>query len=342
MGRGSAVFPLALALGAGAGCSSNHAVSPWGTRAGPTLAPYFAHPSIETHLESIDEECAALGLELERELRGKLGRGGPVVVRTYRGRALHGEPVHATRAASERGVILAVGPPPVSDGPRHIHDEAFRLVADASLQMEGGALIGLPPLTDLTGDGTPDVVLASGSGRIEIWQLLANGASPYALFGPASDAARASIRCTASGFVDLDGDALPELEAEATLGATDALDLRATTFFGFDNGAYATAALSARSAHAARAGRCRTSLRGPKARASDAATIARAALTCALDMALGGVGRRDVVALLDVELAAAAAARPSWRREEEQAAAAWRAAIVALTQPDSADAHRQR
>ena len=135
----------------GVGCTSDHRVSPWGERP-PPLGALLRAPDLGARLAEVDAEAAHLGLTLTLEVEAKLpaARGG-AVVRAYEGVDVVGRRVTAVRAASSRGVILALGPLDARDLAR---DQATDLVPALAPAGDGDAKHGAwRSGTDLNGDG---------------------------------------------------------------------------------------------------------------------------------------------------------------------------------------------
>jgi hypothetical protein len=227
----------------------------------------------------MDDETAALGLEIDIELRGKLPRGGgEVVVRGYRGVDRIGQPTTAVRVATPRGVVMAVGPLSPRDPDR---SRATELLAS---MLPGGAF---PSGTDLNGDGDPDVALRSEGGILEIWAIRLFGAAPYEIELAAPPTL--AVDADSDGRIDLAG-RLPPLGADPI--APDLLDIAT-----FEGGRYTNRSAAARAFHARRAREAATSAPG-----SDAARLRRA-LERAWHALRAGQPKAEALAPLDRERA---------------------------------------
>lgn len=233
------IAALSLAVWASAlGCSDHH-VSPWGVAEHPTLAPYFEQPDLAGHLATIDRETAQLGLSLVTEITARIPAEGPLVIRSYAGVDVAHRRVHAVRAASARGVVMAVGPLDPSDLDRTAATELVPalLAGDGD---EGGAWRSG---TDLNGDGRPDVVLRSETGALEIWGVGAAGAGRYAI----------TMEAPPTHAVDVDGDGRPELAGERAVAAGDPIQPVFDDVAFFEGTAYSDATEAAKALHLRRA-----------------------------------------------------------------------------------------
>ncbi len=273
--RGRALAALACAALAAAGCASNHRVSPWGEAAGPPLGAYVERPNLEARLAEIDAETRGLGLELTGEFRGKLaGPGGPVVVRAYRGADALGRPETAVRAATSRGVVLAIGP----------LDPLRRTPGEASATE---LVVDLAPATDLNGDGAPEVVLRGERGGLEVWRLDVTGSTRLDV----------ELAVVPTRAVDVNGDGRADLAGDAAVAAGDPIAPRLDDAATFDGVRYSNRTPEARAWHAMRAAEL---LAAPEAPEPDAARLRRA-IERAWHRLLAGEPRRGVLAALDAE-----------------------------------------
>lgn len=195
---------MLLAAGLGA-CAGGHHVSPWGEQGAPSLRPYILVPDLAEQLAAIDRETAELGLSLTREVHGDLSEGDSVVIRAYEGHDAFGRTTHAARAASARGVVLAVGPP----------HEGEVMASEVVFGAEDAPHLGRPG-ADMNGDGAPELVLRDAQRRLEVVRLDALGSTPIAV----------KMLAAPTRLLDLDGDGRAELGADVVIGAGAALALR--------------------------------------------------------------------------------------------------------------------
>ena len=219
---------LALVLGLLSSCSDHH-VSPWGVRGEPTLRPYVARADLGEKLASIDAETSALGLERFFERRVDPPHEGPLVIRAYRGLDAGGRRIHAVRVASERGVVLAIGPLDAHEVDR---TQATELIVDGELP---------PPGTDVNGDGRPDVVVRNEAGTLAVWGLAGTGASAYPI----------RMRLRPTRLVDVDGDGRLDLVGAIALPEAHPLAARLEDEAVFDAGEYGDDGPKARSVYTA-------------------------------------------------------------------------------------------
>jgi hypothetical protein len=242
----TARLPEALLFAAGllaAGCASDHHVSPWGERPGPTLDAFVRPPDLAAALAAVDAETASLGLGLVKtaEIRTELPKGSrrAAVLRGYEGRDAAGRVVHAVRVATPRGVVLAVGPLDVGDLDRRRATELVPSLPTLSTN-EGGAALAFLSGTDLNGDGSPDVVLRNDVGELAVWHLGELGSGPYAV---------SMVTPVLSG-IDADGDGKIDLWGEIPVAPGDPPAPRLTDVATFADGAYSDVTPAARAWHA--------------------------------------------------------------------------------------------
>jgi hypothetical protein len=219
-------------------CTSNHRVSPWGGPQSPRLADFVERPDLAARIESVERETAALGLTRTVEIEGKFTGGrGIVRIRGYEGRDAARRPTHAVRAITPRAVVMAVGPLDAAD---HDRRPATELVPALVPGEQGGAYRSG---TDLTGDGSPDVILRNEAGALEIWHLAELGAGRYQVLleGPPTAAA------------DVDEDGKIDLLGRAPIAPDDPLAPNLGDVATFDGERYSDLTPPARAWHARRA-----------------------------------------------------------------------------------------
>ena len=157
-----------MALSLLSGCGPKPRVSPWGVNDAVPLRLYVEAPDLGARAEAIDTETSALGLALDQESRFSDKSGVGYLVRSYVGRDSLGRATHACRVASDRGVVLALGPPAESD-PSTLATEWVR-----ALDAGGGRVVASPG--DLDGDGAFELVVRSRAGDLAIYSLGPQGA----------------------------------------------------------------------------------------------------------------------------------------------------------------------
>ena len=213
-------------------------MSPWGGRAGPSLADFAPRPDLPARLASVEAETAAHGLARSFELRVELPRGrGDAMILGYDGRDAAGRVVHAVRVATPLGVVMAVGPLDAGDLDRRTATELVPALLGGGPKGEapGAYRTG----TDLNGDGRLDVVLRNEAGVISIWHFDGLGSGAYEIEMEASPT-RAS---------DLDGDGRIDLEGDLEIAPGDAIAPRFRDVATFDSGRYTNRSASARAWH---------------------------------------------------------------------------------------------
>ncbi len=238
---------MLLAAGLG-GCTGGHHVSPWGEEGAPSLRPFLLRPDLQEQLSVIDHEAAELGLRLTHEVRGDLGAGEPVVIRAYEGHDAFGRPIHAARAASPRGVVMALGPP----------HEGEVIASEIVFGAEDAPHLGRPGV-DMNGDGAPEVVLRDALRRLQVVRLDGLGSTPIAV----------KMLVAPTRLLDLDGDGRAELGADVVLGADAPLTLRFQVVAAWDGARFSDDAPAARAFYVAR----RASLEDPKEAPEAATTV---------------------------------------------------------------------
>ncbi len=204
---------------------------------------YVPKPDLEAELAEIDRETSALGLARTLEIPGRFGRGGEAFrIRGYDGKDAIGRPVHAVRVASGRAIVLAVGPLDAHDVDRSRATELVPALlpgSDPVHPLDGAAYVSG---TDLNGDGSPDVVLRSDAGVLEIWHLQPLGAAAYeiVMVAPPTSAA------------DVDRDGRVDLVGRIAAAPNDVLAPELDDVATFEGGRYTDASRSARAYQAAR------------------------------------------------------------------------------------------
>jgi hypothetical protein len=291
-----ATLPEKLAIAAillASGCASDHHVSPWGGRTGPSFEPFVPRPDLDGRLAVVDAEAAALGLTRAAELRVELPRkAGAAVIRGYEGRDAAGRPVHAVRVATPLGVVMAVGPLDAGDVDRR---QATELVP--ALHKDGAYRSG----TDLAGDGRLAVVLRNDAGTLAIWHVDALGSGPYAV----------ALEAAPVRGIDVDGDGRVDLAGELPVTPDDPIAPHLTDVATFDGGRYSNASPAARAWHAALAA-------APAIKAPEEARL-RAAIERAWHAVLGGAPGEGALRELRRETVAQAL-RPSFERHAREIA----------------------
>jgi hypothetical protein len=320
-----ALFGLLLAaggaLGATAACGGAHHVSPWGEKA-PPLGALLRAPDLAARLAEVDAEAAHLGLTKGIELEAKLPAArGIAVVRAYEGADAVGRRVTAVRAATSRGVVLALGP---LDARELARAEATELVPSLLPADDGDARHGaFRSGTDLNGDELPDVIVRSEAGALEVWSLDVFGANRYPV----------ELEAPPTSGADVDGDGRVDLLGAVPVPPFDPIapsldDVATADARGFSHGTE-----GARAWHAARAAELARPADAPaKAEATagrppkpptDEARLRRA-IERAWHRALAGEARDAALAELDRERVPAAlrASFEAWQRRVERAARA--------------------
>jgi hypothetical protein len=233
---------LALAVLLAAGCMSDHRVSPWGGARSPSLAAFIPSPDLEAQLAKIDAETGQIGLTLAAEVRGKLAAGaGPVVVRAYRGRDPVGRAQHAVRAATPRGVVMAIGPAgPLDAGPDEPTELVPALVSGSGDPYTSGAF---RPASDMNGDGAPEVILRSERGALAIWRLDPAGATRIAI----------ELEVAPKRAYDADGDGKIEFAGQVEIPEGDPLAPNLRDLAIYDGVRFTSRAPGARAFHRAAA-----------------------------------------------------------------------------------------
>jgi hypothetical protein len=225
-----------------AACATDHHVSPWGETGRIPVDAYVPKPNLDAELAQIQRETSALGLSRTIEIPGKFGRGGEGFrILGYAGNDAIGRPIHAVRVASGRAIILAVGPHDAHDVDRSRATELVPALLpgpDPAHPLEGAAYASG---SDLNGDGSPDVVLRSDAGALEVWHLQPLGAAAYEIV--------MVVPPTTAADVDRDGrvDLVGRVPASPGDVLAPALDDVAT----FEAGRYADTTRAARAYHAA-------------------------------------------------------------------------------------------
>jgi hypothetical protein len=219
-------------------CASNHRVSPWGGPERPRLADFVERPDLAARIERVDRETAALGLRQTIEIEGKFQGGrGIVLIRGYEGLDAARRRMRAVRAITPQAVVMAVGPLDAAD---HDRRPATELVP-ALVPGERGSAYRSG--TDLTGDGSPDVILKNEAGALEIWHLGELGAGRYEVLleGPPTAAA------------DVDEDGKIDLLGRAPIEPGDPIAPNLGDVAIFDGERYSDLAPPARAWHTRRA-----------------------------------------------------------------------------------------
>jgi hypothetical protein len=214
-------------------------------RFGPALVPplsmYVGQPDLDAQLGAVEAETQALGLSLAKELRGELPRAaGPVVVRAYVGRDALGRERHAVRVATSRGVVMAVGPLAPTD-PRDRATELVTALVPGPLGDEASG--AYQSGTDLNGDGSPDVVVRNERGVMEVWGILATGATLYTIV----------LEVPATRALDVDNDGQVDFVGEVEVAPDDPIAPRLEDAATFQGAMYSNRTAAAKAWHARRA-----------------------------------------------------------------------------------------
>jgi hypothetical protein len=227
-----------------AACGPEHHVSPWGQDGRLSVDAYVRKPDLGAELAEIDRETRAHGLDRTIEIDGTLGKKGGEAfkIRGYAGKDSIGRPIHAVRVATARGVVLAVGPVDIRDVDRSRATELVPALypgPDPKHPLEGAAFASG---TDLTGDGSPDLVLTSDRGALEVWHIEPLGAAAYEIVMATTPTSAADV--DRDGKVDLVG----RIEGEPDDQLKPELDDVAT----FERGRFTNTSAAARAYQAAR------------------------------------------------------------------------------------------
>lgn len=225
-----------------ASCTDNHSMSPWGEAGRPRLADFAVRPDLDAHLAEIEAEAARLGLREVFRVEAKDPRSGDALVAVaLEGRDDVGRTLAATRIASPWGVVLARGPLDLRDVRRAAANQLLREVsvgAETRGSAEPGG--GFGAFSDLNHDGTPDVVLQSEQGRIEIWSITSRGGTQLDV----------QMDAPPTRLVDIDGDGRVDLAGEVSLGSGDALDPHLVDVSTWAGESFSNATPEARAFHA--------------------------------------------------------------------------------------------
>jgi hypothetical protein len=286
---------LAAILLAATACASDHHVSPWGSRPGPSLEPFVAPAGLAPRLAEVDAETAAHHLTLTAEIRLSFPRNGaprPAVLRGYEGLDPAGRPVHAIRVATELGVVMALGPLAPLDLDRR---------APTELVQEAGPLrSGL----DMNGDGAIDVVARNEAGVLSVFHVDEIGSAEYPVKMAAPPTRGAGI------------DGHPVLSGQLPLPEGDPIAPKLEAVAAFDQGRYTEEAAAAKSWHAERSAAIEAAPPPPKDR--DDLRL-RAALERAWHGILGGGDPEAILRALGRE-PVPAALRASFDRHAQKVA----------------------
>jgi hypothetical protein len=169
---GNGLPALAVLMLSLLGCDPKPRVSPWGTRDMPPLGAFVERPDLARSMAAIDTEARATGLRIASSARVEDRSGTPFVVLSLVGQDRLGNATSAARVASPWGVVLALGPAKEGDDPR----SPTELVA--FLEAGPGRSVKLP--ADLTGDGSPEIVVEGAGGAYAIYALEPQGTSELA------------------------------------------------------------------------------------------------------------------------------------------------------------------
>lgn len=291
----SSVF-VALALG----CGSNHRVSEWGASGSPKLSMFVSEPDLEGHLEEMGGSPDLRGFEVDAELHGDAA-GTHYVARSFKGPRELGRDQRAIRVASPSGVILALGPIDPRSTVRTEPDDLVRAI-DADDDGEGE----FRSMTDLTGDGTLDLVVRTEAGEIAIYSLGPRGATRVEVVMAASP----------TEGIDVDGDGKVDLRGSVPSQEGDPIEPAFTDVATFDGRMFTHATDAAKKFHEEQA----------DALAVDAPAIAgtvivlRRSLERAWHTILRGGDRKEALEALD-KARPDASLRPWFTRHRDRIAA---------------------
>jgi hypothetical protein len=266
----------------GAGCASNHHVSPWGERPSSMLEAYMSPSDLPAQLAVVDAETASLGLVKTEESTFELppkGSGRTAVLRGYAGRDVAHRPVHAVRVATPHGVVLALGPLEAGDLDRGLATELVPALVGGEPGKEATSALAFRSGTDLNGDGTPDVVVKNEAGALAIWRVGELGSGAYTI----------TMATAPTRAVDVEGDAHIALWGQVAVDPADPIAPVLADVATFDGSAYANATRPARAWHQREA-----ALRPARKTDGDAARL-RAAIERAWHTILAGTPREGVL-----------------------------------------------
>lgn len=279
---------LAVALfGLGAAsCTDNHSVSPWGEAGRLRLADYAVRPDLDARVAEIEVEASRLGMDEAFRIQGKDPHSGDALVAMgFSGRDEIGRDLTATRVVSKWGVVLALGPLDMRDVRRSTATELLQLVSIGATA-EGGADSpgGFGAFSDLTHDGTPDLVLRSEQGRIEIWSMTSRAGTQVDV----------RMEVMPSRFVDVDGDGRVDLAGRVMLQDDDPIAPTLADVATWAGDGFSNTTTTARAFHA----RHRDLARAAEATSRSGAQRSRRSLElCWHAMLAGGDADRELAAL---------------------------------------------
>ncbi|MFO0615828.1 MAG: VCBS repeat-containing protein [Polyangiaceae bacterium] len=214
-------------------CGSNHHVSEWGEAGAPKLTMFVDSPDLEAHVDGMNRDADLAGFDVEDELHGSAA-GTAYVVRLFRGPRLLGRDQRAIRVASPSGVILALGPIDPRSTVRTEPDDLVR-----AFDPKGDGETVFRSMTDLTGDGTLDLVVRSESGELAVYSLGPRGAT------------RLEVTMAAPPVegVDVDGDGRMDLRGSVPIADDDPIAPDLSDVATFDGRQFSNATAGAKAFH---------------------------------------------------------------------------------------------
>lgn len=291
----------AVLLGA---CGSNHNVSAWGPSGSPKISMFVMPPDLQGHVDGMSSSSDLEGFEVERELHGDAA-GTHYVARSFHGPRVLGRDQRAIRVATAAGVILALGP---IEPRATVRTEPDDLVAGLQLDGEGSADPGADgkvfrSMTDLTGDGTLDIVAQTEDGVLAVYSLGPRGATRVEVV----------MAALPTRGEDVDGDGKVDLWGEVDANEKDPIAPVFTDVATFDGRKFSNQTAAAKAWHRSEA----------EAVAVDAPTMAgtavglRRALERAWHGVLAGGDRKEALEALE-KARPDASLRPAFERHRER------------------------
>ena len=244
-------------------------------------------PDLASHVATIEEEAARLGLAEDGRVEGKDTRSGdPLVAVSLVGRDAIGRAVHAVRVASPWGVVLA--PPHVAEIERAAREAtAVRRDPEEGLDLAVGDPMPTTPLADLLGDGAAHVVLRGERGQLEVWKVTSRASTQVAVV--------MDVEPTAAQ--DVDGDGRFDLVGRVAPLEGDALAPAFVDVATWTGAAFTHRSPAARAWHAAQRDRARAA----RAAATGDVDRLRRALEAAWHAVLAGDDQTRALEALDRE-----------------------------------------
>lgn len=297
--RSVAVVVAACAGVASGACGSNHNVSAWGPSGSPKISMYVMPPDLQGNVEGMSSSSELEGFEVDSELHGDAA-GTHYVARSFHGPRILGRDQRAIRVATAGGVILALGP---IDPRTVVRTEPDDLVA--ALQPDGdGSADGnmFRSMSDLTGDGTLDLVARTEGGILAVYSLGPRGATRIEVVMAAQP----------TRGEDVDGDGKVDLWGSVESGEGELIAPAFTDVATFDGRKFSNQTAAAKAWHRSEA----------EAVAVDAPVMSgtvvglRRALERAWHGVLGGGDRKEALEALE-KARPDASLRPAFERHRE-------------------------